>query len=174
MPKSLGDFKGPQPIFIDANIFLFHAFDTNNGAVEFLKKIETEGLKAFTSSLVLEEVFFKLLLQSASNFSKTLTIQTAKTLLSNSLKRKEVLAPVILYATYIEHLSEFGLSVLDLTGEDLRAALALTAEHGLITADAAHLAVMKRMQIVHLASGDPDFGDVSSITLWSPWNHTVS
>ena len=86
MPKNLAEFKGTHPIFLGANIFLFHAFDSNEIAVDFLKKIEIEGFKVYTSSLVLEEVFFKLTLQSASNFTDHLNLQTAEVLSGKSKK----------------------------------------------------------------------------------------
>ncbi|GFP25587.1 hypothetical protein HKBW3S43_01177 [Candidatus Hakubella thermalkaliphila] len=75
MPKNLKDFRGKEPIFIDANIFLHHAFDVNPVSVEFLKKVESFDLKAYTSALVIEEVTFKLIMQSASNFLDKVTLQ---------------------------------------------------------------------------------------------------
>ena len=78
------------------------------------------------------------------------------------------MAPVLAYLKYIDHLQELGLTVMDLTGRDIRAALEISLEFGLVMADAAHLAVMRRAKITHLASADSDFNLVSSITLWSP------
>ncbi|HIC91265.1 MAG TPA: hypothetical protein EYP21_04235 [Syntrophaceae bacterium] len=37
MLRSLKDFTGRESIFIDANIFLHHAFDTNATSIGFLK-----------------------------------------------------------------------------------------------------------------------------------------
>jgi hypothetical protein len=37
MVRNLSDFVKKKPIFIDANIFLCHAFDTNDDAVKFLQ-----------------------------------------------------------------------------------------------------------------------------------------
>lgn len=74
MQKNLKDFKGKEGIFIDANIFLHHAFDMNPISVEFLKTVESFNLKAFTSALVIEEVMFKLVMQSASNFLGKVTL----------------------------------------------------------------------------------------------------
>jgi predicted nucleic acid-binding protein len=136
--------------------------------VEFLKKIEAGGIKVFTSPLVLEEVFFKLLLQSASNFIEALTVQKVKAFLLDGKNRKEIMEPVLLYSKYIDHLREFGLVVADLTGKDIHSALDLSADFSLITADAVHLAVMERLKIANLASGDADFKVVPSLTLWSP------
>ena len=140
---------------MDANIFLFHAFDTNENAVEFLKRIEIEGLKVYTSSLVLEEVFFKLILQSASNFTDHLNLQKAKALLGDVKKRKRIMTPVLAYLKYLDHLQALGLTVLDLTGRDIRAALDISLEFGLVMADAAHLAVMHRAKVSNLALPTP-------------------
>ena len=44
----------PWTIFIDANIFLHHAFYVNPALVEFLKKVESSDLKAYISAMVME------------------------------------------------------------------------------------------------------------------------
>ena len=72
MQKNLNEFNGKEAIFIDANIFLHHAFDANSISVEFLKKVESFNIRAYTSALVIEEVTFKLTMQSASNFLNVL------------------------------------------------------------------------------------------------------
>lgn len=62
MVQDLADFVADEPIFVDANIFLFHAFDDEEhgkAATSFLVKIENEEIEALTSSLVIDEVFFK-------------------------------------------------------------------------------------------------------------------
>jgi len=168
MQKNLKDFKGKEAIFIDANIFLHHAFDTNAVSVEFLKKVETSNLKAYTSALVMEEVIFKLIMQSASNFLDRVTLQSVKLFLKNPKNREKAFKPVEEYREYIEMLKDFGLTVLDLTDKDMAAALQKAKTYGLITADAAHLAVMERKEITNLSSSDGDFKMVDTITLWSP------
>ena len=69
---------------------------------------------------------------------------------------------------YVQLLSKSGLTVLELTSHDIRQALLKSLSYGLMTADAAHLAVMERRKVSHLASDDSDFEMVPSITLWSP------
>ena len=88
MQKNLRDFKGKDAIFIDANIFLNHAFDINPISIEFLKKIESFNYKVCTSALVLEELSFKLLMQSASNFLNKVSMQSVKSLLQDEAKKK--------------------------------------------------------------------------------------
>ena len=115
MQKNLSDFKGNEAIFIDANIFLYHAFDVNAISVEFLKRVESSDIKAYTSALVIEEVIFKLTMQSASNLLDRVTLQGVKASLKNPQKRERVFGPVIRYREYIDTLRNFGMVVLDLT-----------------------------------------------------------
>lgn len=126
MQKNLKDFGGKEHIFIDANVFLHHAFDLKSDSVEFLKKVETLNLKAFTSALVIEQITFKLLMQSASNFLPRVNLQKVKTLLQDKVKREEVIAPVEAYRSYINRLKDLGLKVLDLTDEDMKRALQIS------------------------------------------------
>lgn len=168
MQKNLKDFKGKEAIFIDANIFLHHAFDINAASVEFLKKVESLNLKAYTSALVIEEVTFKLTMQSASNFLDRVTLQGVKVLLKDIKTKEKVFKPILEYRGYIDTLKDFGLMILDLTDKDMAAAIQTAKTYGLITADAAHIAVMERRGIPHIASNDSDFKAVNNITLWTP------
>jgi len=168
MLKSLRDFQGKEAIFIDASIFLHHAFDINPDSVEFLKGVESNDLKAYTSALVIEEIIFKLIIQSASNFLEKVTLQTVKVFLKDDENRKKVFEPVEEYREYINNLKDFGFTILDLTDRDMILAIQKARAYGLITADAAHIAIMERKGITHIASSDSDFKAISNITLWSP------
>jgi predicted nucleic acid-binding protein len=168
MQRNLKDFNGREPIFIDANIFLHHAFDSNRDSIDFLKKVETDNMKAFTSALVIEEMTFKLLMQSASNFLPRVNLQKVKDLLQDRLRREKVIAPLEAYRSYIDRLKDLGLKVLDLTDEDMKRALQLSKTSGLVTADASHVAVMERARISSLATGDSDFQVLKEIDVWSP------
>ncbi|HCC68782.1 MAG TPA: hypothetical protein DEP99_02740 [Nitrospiraceae bacterium] len=168
MQKTLKDFDSKDAIFIDANIFLHHAFDINPISIEFLKKIEHFNLRVYTSALVLEEITFKLLIQSASNFLSKVTVHGVKTLLKDDKKRKQMITPVLGYMKYIEILKESGLVIIDIKGRDILKAVQNARAYGLITADAAHLSVMERNGIHQIATGDADFLTVSNIIVWSP------
>lgn len=69
---------------------------------------------------------------------------------------------------YIELLKESGLVIIDLKGNDMITALQKVKAYGLITADAAHLAIMERKGINQIATDDNDFSVVPDITIWSP------
>jgi predicted nucleic acid-binding protein len=168
MVRNLKDFEERKPIFIDANIFLYHAFNTNSDAIDFLQRVESSSLKASTSSLALEEVFFKLLMQSASNSIEKVTVKKVKNILRDDTRREAILKPLVEYGKYIGILRDAGMTVLELKGEDILAAIDASGQHNLVVADAAHLAVMRRKKIDQLASADGDFSTVPDITLWSP------
>ena len=168
MPRSLKDFPGNVAIFIDANIFLYHAFGNNDDSLQFLKRVENENIRAYTSALVLEEVAFKLLMQSTSNFVEKINFDKLKRFLAAAENRAKALDPVNKYMGYIHTLRDMGLKIIDLTGGDISVAIVKAATNGLITADGAHLSVMERKGIKHIASSDQDFGTLDDITLWSP------
>lgn len=168
MLKNLRDFESGSHIFIDATIFLHHAFDTNPVSVEFLNRIELSNIKAYTSALVLEEVSYKIMMQSASNYLERVTVQHVKKFLENPKNRGKVLSPLIEYMDYIDKLQEAGMTVIDLKGSDIKQAAHHAKDNGLITADAAHIAVMFRKSIHNIATEDSDFVSVANITVWSP------
>jgi predicted nucleic acid-binding protein len=81
MVQDLVDFVADEPIFVDANIFLFHAFDDEEhgkAATSFLVRIEDEEINALTSSLVIDEVFLKILVQEAAAHLKRPTVWSIK------------------------------------------------------------------------------------------------
>jgi predicted nucleic acid-binding protein len=130
--------------------------------------VETGAFRAFASSLVLEEVAFKILLQSASNHVDKVTVHSVKRLIGEPEKRREVVAPLVEYMGYVRLLRRSGLTVIEVTANDALAAVDKVLAYGLMTADAVHLVVMERKGIHHLASSDGDFEAVEGITVWSP------
>jgi predicted nucleic acid-binding protein len=168
MRKNLRDFRGREPIFIDANIFLHHAFNMNEVSVTFLSRVEARDIRAATSALVLEEVFFKLLMQSASNVIRKVTVEKVASALKDKATRSDIARPLVHYWKYIEGLRGSGMTIIDLNGADIGAATEVTNSLGLITADATHLSVMERKGIHHIATADDDFTGLADVSIWSP------
>jgi len=66
----LSSIPSGTSVFIDANIFLFDIFedtDFGDASYDFIKKIESSDIKGYTSTLVLDEVLFKMILMEATN-----------------------------------------------------------------------------------------------------------
>jgi len=166
--ENLENLPEATTVFVDANIFLHHAFGTNNNSIEFLKRVEKGSVKAYTSVLVLEEVFFKLLMQQASNYLEKVNVEKVKAFLKEERNRDKIFGPIFQYLKYIKILKSLGLKVIEVRDEDIEMALNLARKWGIIAADAFHLAVMQRKLIVHLISDDSDFERAEDINLWRP------
>jgi predicted nucleic acid-binding protein len=171
MVHDLADFAADEPIFVDANIFLFHAFDDEKhgkAATTFLVRIEEEEIDAVTSSLVIDEVFFKILVQEAAAHLKRPTIWNIKKAMKEEVFVEKVYAPVLEYRTYLESLAFLGMRIVEVTGTHMLMAADVGAEAGLLITDAAHVAVMRERGISHLATADADLFDIERITSWRP------
>lgn len=170
--KLLHAFALTESIFIDANIFLFHAFNDRTRGAEatgFLRRVEMGALRAVTSALVLDEVFFKISQQEAASLLGRPAIWHIKDrLVKDPSFRLAMYKPVLSYRTYIELLMSRGMSVLDVTADHMLKAAEIAGQEGLLITDAVHVAVMREHRIVDLATDDKDLWRVSGLTAWAP------
>lgn len=171
MSPSLTSYPADEPIFVDANIFLFHAFGDERyaaAATAFLARIENQEIEALTSSLVIDEVLFKILVQEAAAHLAKPTIWNIKRVMRDADFRQVVYAPVLQYRAYLEGLMFLGLNVVEVTGAQMLDGVDIGASEGLLITDAAHLAVMRSLNLRHLATDDKDLRNVPGILLWTP------
>jgi uncharacterized protein len=171
MCPSLASYSADEPIFVDANIFLFHAFnDERFGevATAFLTRIENQEIKALTSSLVIDEVLFKILVQEAAAHLEKPTIWNIKRAMRDGAFVKRIYAPVLKYRAYLEGLTFLGLNIVEVSGSHILAASDIGAEEGLLITDAAHVTVMQSLSIRNLATDDADMSHIPGITVWTP------
>ncbi len=170
MPQ-LHEYDLDEPIFIDANIFLFHAFDDpdhGDAATDFLTTIEEGRVRGVTSPLVLDEVFFKILVQEAAAELAKPTIWNIRKALEDPAFAQRVNVPVRKYKAYLESLLLLGLDVPEMTASIMFAAADIVADTGLLITDASHVALMRDKGITHIASDDDDFVSIPDLTLWKP------
>jgi predicted nucleic acid-binding protein len=157
-------------MFIDANIFTYlltgHPI-YGRSCQQLLEKVESGDLEAFISPLVIDEVSYVLMVQTAR---KTDGSQDAR-----SIKRammadwQECLAPVGEFYHYIDLLISTGhLKVLSLDYSISRIALTCAKEYRLLPRDALHVACCEAYGIREMAINDGDFKRVSFLTLWKP------
>jgi predicted nucleic acid-binding protein len=171
MSPSLANYDASAPIFIDANIFLFHAFDDDKfggTATAFLARVENQEIEALTSSLVIDEVLFKILVQGAAAHLPKPTIWNIKRAMRDEAFVKQTYAPVLEYKAYLEGLAFLGLNIVDVTGAHMFAAPDIGADQALLITDAAHIAVMHHLNIHHLATDDADLAHIPDIIVWTP------
>lgn len=172
MPNSLDLYTATDFIFIDANIFLFHAFaDVTYGATakDFLQKVAADTIQAVTSALVLNEVFFKIAQEEAKHHVSRATIRNIKySLTHDPTFRHTIYRPVQTYQAYINILRRTGLTVVEVTTGQTLQAIDIGRQHGLLITDATHIAVMQSLGLIHLATGDSDMWNIPGITAWAP------
>ena len=92
MANALDTFHLAAPIFIDANIFLFHAFAHQrhgDAARRFLERVELAEVSAVTSVLVENEVLFKILAQEIAGRLTHPTVWSVRRALQDDLALRE-------------------------------------------------------------------------------------
>lgn len=172
MPNSLDAFQLAEPIFVDANIFLFHAFahpQHGDAARRFLERLEMAEISAVTSVLVENEVVFKIVLQEAATLLDRPTLWNVRQALRDDpVFREQVYRPGQQYQDYIAALSHKGLRLVDVTVDQMQRAVDLGAELGLLITDATHVATWRAHDIVNIATGDEDLWEIPGATAWVP------
>ena len=127
------ELGGEDRIFVVANIFVYHF--TGNGVYghicsDFLERIELAELEAVTTSLVLDEAVYAILITAASEATGITRIKTLqKRLRSDVHLSTECYSRVLAFLEYIEVLRDGGLTVMEGLGMDqLKAAAELGME----------------------------------------------
>ncbi len=162
--------KITRQMFIDANIFTYlltgHPIYGRN-CQQLLGRVESGDLEAFISPLIIDEVSYVLMVQTAR---KTDGSQDARSIKRAMLADwQECLAPVGEFYHYIDLLISTGhLKVLSLDYSISRIALICAKEYRLLPRDALHAACCKAYGISEMATNDGDFKRVSFLTLWKP------
>lgn len=161
----LSEVPSSERIFIDTNIFLYSAFGHPiYGKIcrDFLKRAEKNDVMGVTSDLVLNEVFYRLMIAEIAEIQGI----EAKKVAGEIKRRPEVIGKLKIVWSEMELIDSFGICLLNTTTypEFIR----LSREYFLMPADAAHLATMKANGIVSIASNDGDFLRVPWLRLWRP------
>lgn len=172
MANTLDAFHLADPIFVDANIFLFHAFahpQHGDAARRFLERVELAQVNAVTSVLVENEVLFKILFQeAASRLERPIIWNVRRALRDDPAFREQVYRPARQYLRYIKALAGKGLALVDVTVDQMQHAVDLGRQLGLLITDATHVATWQAHNIVHVATDDEDLWQVPGVTAWGP------
>lgn len=165
----LDDFNLSESIFIDANIFIYVSQNEptyGRACIDFLERVEYMEIKAVTTSVVLNEVSYKLLIAKAGELLDTDRFWKIREELKDKKFTMTCYEIVEEFRDYVSTL--FGLRVEDVRIDDFNMSVDLGSEFGLMTTDSYHVAVMKRLGIKHIASNDSDFERVDFIEVWNP------
>jgi predicted nucleic acid-binding protein len=168
----LGNFDLRELIFVDANIFVDHASANpsyGKSCEEFLEKVESKNIVAITTTAVLDEVGY---IQSLLEGARVLKTDELK-IVRKKIKEDQKLAmtcykKVREYLKYIFFLGERGLDIQKIELKEVLIATMVGGEYRLLFTDSLHLAVMKRLKIINIATRDSDFERVDWIKVWEP------
>jgi predicted nucleic acid-binding protein len=165
MGLKLSDLLVDGKVFIDANIFLYSAFQHpvfGSTCKDFLVRVEKSEISGNTSEYVLNEVFHKLMI---AEVVKTFT-QTAKQAVSLIKKKPEVIEELETIWIEMDIIKSLNISILD--GSVFPNFIEISKKYWLLATDAFHVATMKRYEITNIATNDPDFERVEWITVFKP------
>lgn len=166
----LAEYNKSESIFIDANIFLDYSLpDPKYGesAADFLEKIELNEIKAVTTSIVLDEVSFIILMYKGSLLLKT----RDRKIIIKTIKKDRTFSNLC-YET-VEEFNEFisclkGLRIVPVDYDEYKHASEMGKKFLLLPSDALHASVMEKNKIHNIATRDADFERIENITVWKP------
>ncbi len=168
----LRDFALDEAIFIDANIFAYFAVAGSPfqaACTQFLSRVEEEQIQAITSTAVLNEAFYAVLItKAAEELNSTRTAYLRKRLGKDKILSSTCYRTCQDFSQYTQTLMSHGLTILE-AGYDLYvAALSLGPIYQLLPTDALHVATCQHYNISHIATADAHFKRISSLQVWPP------
>ncbi|MCZ7403081.1 MAG: PIN domain-containing protein [Candidatus Methanoperedens sp.] len=164
----LSSIPSGTSVFIDANIFLFEIFEDANfgdSSYDFIKKIESSEIKGYTSTLVLDEVLFKMILMEASN-KFNVSMKDVVRILKQEPEKLTALEKSWENIREIQNMD--NLTIFGVSPAIFKEAVEIALTCKLLPHDATHAAVAKEMNIRNIATNDDDFERMDFIKVWKP------
>lgn len=159
------EIQSGKRIFIDANIFLYSAFDHPIFGVackEFLERTLNREIIGFSSDFALNEVFHKIMIAEVAS-SQGIETKNAVSIIK---KRPEVIEELEKVWSEMELIKSFNINILCCS--TFPEFVEISKSYRLLATDAIHAATMNANKITDMATNDRDFERVPWLTLWSP------
>ena len=152
-------------VFLDANVLIYHAVESRPSCALLLRRIATREIRGYTSTVVLSEVFHRLVL---SEIAVTFRLPSARAALNLVRRHPEHLPALTVAHQFLAKMPTLRIRVLPVRWREITLAMAASRRYGLLANDALIIATMQAHRLTHLASNDADFRRVPTITLWRP------
>ena len=162
--RPLRDVSGGLLIFVDTNILVYHLLeDELYGAScrDFLKRVETRSVVAFTSPIVVSETLFIYL---HTRIIKNKKIAPKRVL--RYLKRHRAVLEEVGFDKPLALLAL--LRILPLNKAVLETSYDLMTRYQLLPADAIDAALIRRHNLPALATRDDDFDHIEGLDVFKP------
>jgi len=166
--NSLELLPSGSKIFIDTNIFLYDILGYTkfqSACLAFLQKMEGNAYSAVTSTQVLNEVIFKLIL---AEITKKYGLRRENEAIRLIKERAETISSLTQVWKDYAAIRAYPLTIYSIDQATMDMAINLSSRFGLLISDATHVAIMKAQGIANIATNDRDFGRVNGIVIYKP------
>ena len=160
----LEDIPINSRIFIDSNIFIYHFLDVSETCTDFLERIESRELEAYTSTVVLAEVLHRLMIAEVIEKYGVKSSRAVKYL----KEKPEIFHALEKYEIAVRKIPEFRVKILSVPIDAIFQSKNLRQECSLLKNDSLNLYLMKINGLTNIATNDSDFERVDWITVWKP------
>jgi predicted nucleic acid-binding protein len=161
------DLVTGDSVFVDANTLIYHCTQDpifGTACTGLLDRIGRGEIAGFTSTHVLLEVCHRLMtLEAARRLGKP-----PGTMVKFLKSHLDEIRRLTSYRQAIEDLCHSQLQILTISAALVATTAALSQQIGLLTNDAAVVALMQAHGLSKLANNDPDFDRVPGITRYAP------
>jgi predicted nucleic acid-binding protein len=152
------------PIFLDANIFIYHFTGVSRQSTALLSRCEAGHVRGITGVHILAEVAHRLMAIEAVRKGLVAPGNVAAKLRAHP----EVVRALTDYQADLDTLLAIGIQVLSLGPEDFVASADIRRTTGLLTNDSLSVAMLRRERLGALATSDPDFQRVPGLRTYLP------
>jgi len=164
----LSELEDSSPIFIDANIFIYHFSKEskfNPDSKSFLERIEKREITGITSISVVQEVTHRMMIIEASNILKEIK---SKDIVKYLKAHPDIVKKLVEHHSIPEKIVLFNLEIISPDIATIKRSQNMKRRYGLLSNDALSLQIMEDLKINNLASNDSDFERVNFIRLYKP------
>jgi predicted nucleic acid-binding protein len=151
-------------IFVDANILIYHFSGISSECRAFLQRCESRQVEAFTGVHILLEITHRLMVLEALQKGLITGSQPARKL----KEQPEIIKGLREYNQSVQQIPRMRIRVRTITSAIVKASEAIRVQEGLMTNDSVTVALMRKMELLNIATADADFDNVSHIRLYQP------
>jgi len=160
----LEDLPGGAPIFVDANIFIYHFSGISLECRAFLQRCESRQVEAFTGVHIVLEVMHRLMMLEALQKGLSTGGQPARKL----KEQPEIIKVLREYNQSVQQIPRLNICVRTITSGVVRASETIRVQNGLMTNDSITVALMRKLSLTAIATADADFDNISALRVYQP------
>ncbi len=166
MVNHLSALPSGKGVFIDTNIFHFYLRgpeQLQESCSSLLERVERKDVIGFTSSLVLDELMYKILLKTIEDRYRRNPLDVLRKSPEQIGAQSGEVRKALSIILGIQHLN-----VLSVERSHLEESVEYMEQCSMLPRDAVHLAVMKTNECADIASSDNDFDRDHAVNRWTP------